>query len=78
MNTRVAQREGERVGLEQRAALSSEAAAHAQVEPVKQLQLDLHRTAEELALDSEEFRSRGLRQELSDLKKKVDRTAAGV
>jgi hypothetical protein len=53
MNTRVAQREGERVGLE--ATLSSEAAAHAQVETVKQLQLDLLRTAEELALESEEY-----------------------
>ena len=53
MNTRVAQREGERVGLE--ATLSSEAAAHAQVETVKQLPLDLLRTAEELALESEEY-----------------------
>ena len=74
----MAQREGERVGLEQRGALSSEAVAHAQVESVKQLQVDLRRTAEELALDSEEFRYRGPRQELSDLKEKVDRTAAGV
>ena len=46
-------REGERVGLE--ATLSSEAAAHAQVEKVKQLQLDLLRTAEELSLESEEY-----------------------
>ena len=74
MNSRVAQREGERVGLlEQRGKMSSEVAvAHAQVEP------DLHRTAEELALDSEEYPSRALRQELSDLKKQVDRTEAGV
>jgi chromosome segregation ATPase len=56
MKTRLAQLEGERVVWGE---LETQ---------VKQLDLDLQKTSEELAV--EKFRSRGLRQELSDLKKK--------
>ena len=56
MKTRLAQLEGERVVWGELEA------------QVKQLDLDLQKTNEELAV--EKFRSRGLRQELSDFKKK--------